>query len=111
MQSPDNIFRGVLLNRFPPQVDLVTKQAMVQYFTQSDQIQDQATNIWCPLDKRMMQRALRENPDKENLYPAQINGIKELVQRQKLLCETQDLIGSEIKKQVKDAETMDREIQ
>jgi hypothetical protein len=42
----------------------------------------------------MMQRAVRENPDKENLYPMQINGIKELMQRQKLLTETQDMLNN-----------------
>ena len=69
LQNSENIFRGVLLNRFPPTADQVTRQSMLQYYTQSDFVQDAATGVWCPLDKRMMQRALRENPDKENFYP------------------------------------------
>jgi hypothetical protein len=80
-QTPDNIFRGVLLNRFPPGADSNTRQEYLKHFTQGECVQDQTTGCVCPMDKRMIGRALRENPDKENLYPVQINGVKELGQR------------------------------
>ena len=81
-QTLDNIFRGVLLNKYPHKADVTTKQEYLRVFTQADFVHDPQTKYDCPVDKIGMQKALRENPDKENLYPVQVNSLKELLARQ-----------------------------
>lgn len=72
---------------------------------------DAAAKMDCPVDKGMMQRALRENPDKENLYPVQVNSLKELLARQKNLTETTQSVTKELRQQIADSERYDRELQ
>lgn len=71
---------------------------------------DKESKFECPVDKVLMQRAIRENPNKENLYPVQVNSLKELLARQKTLRETDSTLLTEIKKQIKLAETMERDL-
>lgn len=57
-----------------------------------------------------MQRAIKECPDKENLYPVQINSIKELQARWKGLRDTERAMQERLKKDVEEGEAMEREI-
>ena len=52
--TSENIFKGVLLNRFPPGTDYMTKNEYIKYFTQSEFVHDPATNFQCPLDKPVL---------------------------------------------------------
>lgn len=80
-QTLENIFKGVVLNKYPDGSEINQKQEYLRHFTQSDYVLDPATKYECPVDKVMIQKAMRENPDKENLYPVQINSLKELLAR------------------------------
>lgn len=62
---------------------------------------DPQTKYDCPVDKLGMQKALRENPDKENLYPVQVNSLKELLARQQTLREADKSLTEKIKREIK----------
>lgn len=44
-----------------------------------ESVMDYASNFMCPIDKKLLGKAMKDNPDKENLYPTQINSMKELL--------------------------------
>jgi hypothetical protein len=50
---------------------------------------------------------LRENPDKENLYPVQMNSIKEVLLRMKSLKDADKEVLDQIEREVKLAEAFD----
>jgi hypothetical protein len=106
-QTIENVFKGVLLNRYPPNIEYGTKTEYLKYFTQSEYVHDPGTNFQCPLDKQLIQRALRENPDKENLYPVQMNSIKEVLLRMKSLKDADKEVLDQIEREVKLAEAFD----
>ncbi|TNV79095.1 hypothetical protein FGO68_gene1304 [Halteria grandinella] len=110
-QTLENIFKGVLLNKYPENIDTAQKQEYLRYFTQQDFIPDAQSKLDCPIDRVMIQRALRENPDKENLYPVQVNSLKELLARQKTLRETSETVLKEVKGQIEASEKYERELQ
>lgn len=109
-QTLDNLFKGVLLNRFPSNADPAAKNEYLRHFTEAEYVQDPATGYQCPVDKALMMRAVRECPDKENLYPVQINSIKELQARWKGLRDTERVMHERLKKDVEEGEQMEREI-
>jgi hypothetical protein len=45
------VFKGVLLNKYPPKTDYNTKNEYLKHFTQSEYLHDPGTNYQCPLDK------------------------------------------------------------
>lgn len=50
---------------------------------------------------------MRENPDKENLYPVQVNSIKEVLLRMKSLKDAEKEVTEQVEKEVKLAESLD----
>jgi hypothetical protein len=110
-QTLENIFKGILLNKYPEGIDATQKAEYLKYFTQNDYVADPIQKLDCPVDRVMMQRALRENPDKENLYPVQVNSLKEMHTREKTLNDTSEMVLKELKAQIEMSEKQECDLQ
>jgi hypothetical protein len=53
-QTLENIFKGVVLNKYPAGIDAGQKSEYLRHFTQADYIVDQASKFECPIDKVIM---------------------------------------------------------